>query len=70
MAQRSRACNCGCQASQVMQDVSPVAGIQRPWIERGLRAGLRYQPMYWPPLADRLAPVIQAASSGMKNATA
>jgi hypothetical protein len=29
-----------------------------------------YQPMYWPPLADRLAPVIQLASSGMKKATA
>jgi hypothetical protein len=31
---------------------------------------VRYQPMYWPPLADRLAPVIQLASSGMKNPTA
>src|SRR4249919_4029989 len=29
-----------------------------------------YQPMYWPPFADRLAPVIQPASSGMKKATA
>src|SRR5690606_41712311 len=27
-----------------------------------------YQPMYWPPFAARLAPVIQAASSGRKNA--
>ena len=30
----------------------------------------RYQPMYCPPFADRFAPVIQAASSGMKKATA
>lgn len=34
------------------------------------RVAAAYQPMYCPPLADRLAPVIQLASSGMKNATA
>ena len=45
--------------------VRPVAGRAA-----GAAAPGRYQPMYWPPLADRLAPVIQPASSGRKNATA
>ena len=31
---------------------------------------LDYQPMYCPPLADKLAPVIQDASSGIKKPTA
>ena len=35
-----------------------------------VRGSVAYQPMYCPPLADRLAPVIQLASSGMKKDTA
>lgn len=29
-----------------------------------------YQPIWWPPLMSRLEPVIQAASSDTRNATA
>ena len=61
MAQRSTGCNRVCQAPGVMF-LTRDGG-------RG-SAAAAYQPMYWPPFADRFAPVIQLASSGMKKATA
>ena len=49
---------------------SPEHGAAQHGLQVGAIRADCYQPMYWPPLAERLAPVIQAASSGMKKATA
>ena len=69
MAQRSRACNWGVKRHKSCR--TRRRGLAFSWPHRtGSYGSPAYQPMYWPPFADRFAPVIQAASSGMKKATA
>src|SRR5690606_14208212 len=46
------------------------ACLPGPPLQARSPAPLPHQPMYWPPFADRFAPVIQLASSGMKKLTA
>ncbi len=66
MAQHGTRCNCVCPVTEVTDGADGDArGCGVRWTPAQV-----HQPMYWPPFADRFAPVIQLASSGMKNATA